>query len=87
MEEQSLDEPSNVEFSEDLSHVELNDPISDESFLNLTLTLPISPISSTLPPFLPSLSPPESTFIEFETFVHRSPFLYQTLCDSDLGRL
>jgi len=37
-EEHSLEEPSIAEFSEVSPHIELHDPISDESSLDLALT-------------------------------------------------
>jgi len=73
--EHSLDEPFDVEFSEVSPHMELDDPISDESFPNLAPTLPILPLSSPLSIFLPFLDPPESTFIKSTTYVLDGPCL------------
>jgi len=63
-EEHSLDEPFDVESSEVSPHIELTDPFSDESSPDLGLIAPILSLSSPLPPFLPSIDPLESTFID-----------------------
>jgi len=78
-----------VDFSEISPHIELIDPISDESSLNLAPILPISHLSSPLLLFLPSLGPLDCAFIESETSVHDIPYLVQTLKldDIDIERL
>jgi len=76
-----------VDFSEITPPEELLDPIHVESFLDLAPIPPITPLSSSLPIFVSSLNPPESTFIESETFVLRSPCLDQILDDNDIERL
>jgi len=86
-EEHSLDEPSNVDFSEVTPPDELNDPFSDESHPDLGPAPPMTPLSSPLPLFLPSLDPPESTFVESATSVLGDSCLDQTLEDIDIDRL
>ena len=49
--EHSLDEPFDVEFSEVSPHMELDDPISDESFPDLAPSSPILPLSFPFPFF------------------------------------
>lgn len=76
-----------MEFTEVSPHIELNDPNSIESFPGLGPAPSISSLFSPLPIFLCSLDPPESTFVESETSVLGSPYLDQTLDDSDIDRL
>ena len=82
----SIDVPSVTEFSDVTLRMELSDPIHMESFPSLGPTPPISSLFSLLPILLPSLDPLESTFVEFEIFVLGSPYLDQTLDDSDIER-
>jgi len=86
-EEHSLDEPFDVEFSEVLPHMGLDDPISDESTLDLAPSPPIPSFSSPFPIFLPSLDPLKSTFIGPETFVLDNPCIDQILNDSGIEGL
>ena len=86
-EEHSLEEPSIAEFSEVSPHIELHDPISDESSLELAPTLVLSSLASPLPILHPSLDSPESTLVGSETFMLGSSCLDQTLDDSDIKRL
>ena len=86
-EEHSFDEPSDMEFSEVTPHIKLNDSIFVESTLDLAPTPSISSLSSPLPFFLPSLDPPESNFVEFETLVLGNRCLDHTLNDNDIKRL
>ena len=55
------------------------DPVQTDLLLNYC--------SSTLPPLLSSLDPPESTFVESETFVLDTSCLDQTRDDKDTDRL
>ena len=73
-----------MDFSEITPPEELLDPIHVESFLDLAPIPPITPLSSSLPIFVSSLNPPESTFIESETIVLVSPCLDQTFYNVDL---
>ena len=67
--------------------MELSDPIFVEYFPDLAPTPPISSLFSPLHIFLPSVGPPESTFVKCEAFVLDSPCLGQTLDDNDIERL
>jgi len=86
-EEHSFDEPSNVEFSKVLPHIELIDPFYDMAFLNLGPTPAISSPSSPLLILAPSLEPPKFTFVESKSSVHGRPWLDQTLDNNDKDRL
>jgi len=79
-----------VESSEVTPPNELSDPISIESSLDLSITLPISPFSSLLPhPISLFSTPPPSRvyFFRVQDFCACSSCLDQTLDDSDMDRL
>jgi len=71
--EHSLYKPYVVEFSEVTPHIKLINPLSDESSLDLGPAPLILSLSSALPPFLPSLDLPGSTFVESETSMLGNP--------------
>ena len=66
--EHSLEESYVMELSEVTSPMELIDPIQVESSLNLALSPPIS-LPSSLLIFYLSSDPPNSTFVEYESFM------------------
>ena len=74
-----------MEFNDVALFKELIDPISIESSLALAPTCPISPLCSSLPILSPSLDPPKSTFVEFETFMLAN--LDHTVDDIGIERL
>jgi len=76
-----------VDFIEVTPPNELNDPFPDESHPDLGTAPPMTPLSSSLPLYLPSLDPPESTFVESEASILSNLCLNQTHEDSDIDKL